>query len=204
MTGRHDRTSAGARARASRSVVPADRAESPVSAAPGQHDQGRDDVSQRTADRPGPDQRGVSRAGGGDGLGMTDRADAGGRDQGPASDGPTAPMEAVARRTPTGWRVGDEEVPDLTSAMVLADLLAAELSAEEQAELDAAAPETAPQDAARHNAGLLSGMSDPAQAAGRASPAGSPAEPDRARGPAPRATRRDWPGQPPGPGRSCR
>ena len=118
---------------------------------------------------------------------MTDRADAGGRDQGPASDGPTAPMEAVARRTPTGWRVGDEEVPDLTSAMVLADLLAAELSAEEQAELDAAAPETAPQDAARHNAGLLSGMSDPAQAAGRASPAGSGAPGARARGPAPRA-----------------
>jgi ANTAR domain len=36
----------------------------------------------------------------------------------------------VARRTPTGWRVGDEEVPDLTSAMVLADLLAAELPTE--------------------------------------------------------------------------
>jgi hypothetical protein len=35
----------------------------------------------------------------------------------------------VARRTPTGWRVGDEEVSDLTSAMVLADLLAAELPA---------------------------------------------------------------------------
>jgi len=33
----------------------------------------------------------------------------------------------VARRTATGWRVGDEEVSDLTSAMVLADLLAAEL-----------------------------------------------------------------------------
>jgi len=119
---------------------------------------------------------------------MTDRADAGGdRDQGPASDGPTAPMEAVARRTPTGWRVGDEEVPDLTSAMVLADLLAAELSAEEQAELDAAAaaaPETAPQDAARHNAGLLSGM---AQSAGRTSPGGSGAPGARARGPAPRA-----------------
>lgn len=31
------------------------------------------------------------------------------------------------RRTPTGWRVGDEEVSDLTSAMVLADLLAADL-----------------------------------------------------------------------------
>ncbi len=35
--------------------------------------------------------------------------------------------EAVARRTATGWRVGEEEVSDLTSAMVLADLLAAEL-----------------------------------------------------------------------------
>jgi ANTAR domain len=35
----------------------------------------------------------------------------------------------VARRTSTGWRVGDEEVSDLTSAMVLADLLAAELPA---------------------------------------------------------------------------
>jgi hypothetical protein len=35
----------------------------------------------------------------------------------------------IARRTATGWRVGDEEVSDLTSAMVLADLLAAELPA---------------------------------------------------------------------------
>jgi hypothetical protein len=35
----------------------------------------------------------------------------------------------VARRTATGWRVGNEEVSDLTSAMVLADLLAAELPA---------------------------------------------------------------------------
>ena len=76
---------------------------------------------------------------------MTDRSDAAGspgddRAGGPANDGPTVPMEAVARRTATGWRVGDEEVPDLTSAMVLADLLAAELSAEEQAELDSASP----------------------------------------------------------------
>jgi hypothetical protein len=31
------------------------------------------------------------------------------------------------KRTATGWRVGDEEVSDLTSAMVLADLLAADL-----------------------------------------------------------------------------
>jgi len=41
--------------------------------------------------------------------------------------GPAWGTEPVARRTATGWRVGDEEVSDLTSAMVLADLLAAEL-----------------------------------------------------------------------------
>jgi hypothetical protein len=34
--------------------------------------------------------------------------------------------DAVVRRTPDGWRVGDDEVSDLTSAMVLADLLAAD------------------------------------------------------------------------------
>lgn len=50
----------------------------------------------------------------------------GGRDHGP--DRTVAPP--VARRTPTGWRVGEEEVSDLTSAMVLADLLAADLPAE--------------------------------------------------------------------------
>ena len=105
---------------------------------------------------------------------MTDRFDAAaspgdGRTAGPAHDGPTVPMEAVARRTPTGWRVGDEEVPDLTSAMVLADLLAAELSAEEQAELDSAAPAPAPpRDAARHNTGQLGGMSSPPPSISRA------------------------------------
>jgi len=36
------------------------------------------------------------------------------------------PDEAVVRRTKDGWRVGSEEVPDLTCAMILADLLAAE------------------------------------------------------------------------------
>jgi ANTAR domain len=44
---------------------------------------------------------------------------------------------SVARRTPEGWRVGEEDVPDLTSAMVLADLLAAELTADSTAELTA-------------------------------------------------------------------
>jgi len=37
--------------------------------------------------------------------------------------------DAVLRRTPGGWRVGADELPDLTCAMVLADLLAAELPA---------------------------------------------------------------------------
>ncbi len=45
----------------------------------------------------------------------------------------------VARRTATGWRVGDEEVSDLTSAMVLADLLAAELPTQAMPTLPAAA-----------------------------------------------------------------
>jgi ANTAR domain len=49
--------------------------------------------------------------------------------------------EPVARRTPTGWRVGDEEVPDLTSAMVLADMLAAELPTETMAAIRPAQPD---------------------------------------------------------------
>ena len=46
--------------------------------------------------------------------------------------------EPVARRTATGWRVGDEEVSDLTSAMVLADLLAAELPTQAMPTVDTA------------------------------------------------------------------
>ena len=41
--------------------------------------------------------------------------------------------DAVVRRTKDGWRVGSAELPDLTSAMVLADLLAAELAASDPA-----------------------------------------------------------------------
>jgi ANTAR domain len=37
------------------------------------------------------------------------------------------PDGVVVRRSRRGWRVGDEEAADLTSAMALADLLAAEL-----------------------------------------------------------------------------
>ena len=40
----------------------------------------------------------------------------------------TTPGETVVRRSRRGWIVGDEEAPDLTSAMVLADLLAADLA----------------------------------------------------------------------------
>jgi hypothetical protein len=40
-----------------------------------------------------------------------------------------SPDEVVVRRSARGWLVGDEETGDLTSAMVLADLLAADLAA---------------------------------------------------------------------------
>ena len=36
------------------------------------------------------------------------------------------PDNAVVRRTRDGWRVGSDDLPDLTCAMILADLLAAE------------------------------------------------------------------------------
>jgi hypothetical protein len=41
--------------------------------------------------------------------------------------GAVSAEDAVVRRTADGWRVGNDELPDLTCAMVLADLLAAEL-----------------------------------------------------------------------------
>ena len=58
--------------------------------------------------------------------------------------GPLAPGgEAIVRRTPDGWRVGDDELPDLTCAMVLADLLAAELPTDIQPAVPAAKSPTA-------------------------------------------------------------
>ncbi len=62
---------------------------------------------------------------------------AGGGSSRPAADRPLddaaqvmpSADDAVVRRTKDGWRVGSIELPDLTSAMVLADLLAAELAA---------------------------------------------------------------------------
>jgi len=55
--------------------------------------------------------------------------------------------DAVVRRTKDGWRVGGAELPDLTSAMVLADLLAAELPASERTKAAGKEP------AARESAG---------------------------------------------------
>ena len=42
-------------------------------------------------------------------------------------DTPNEASGLVVRRSEQGWQVGDEQAADLTSAMVLADLLAAEL-----------------------------------------------------------------------------
>ena len=42
-------------------------------------------------------------------------------------DTPSEASGLVVRRSEQGWQVGDEQATDLTSAMVLADLLAAEL-----------------------------------------------------------------------------
>jgi ANTAR domain len=88
--------------------------------------------------------------------------------------------DAVVRRTRDGWRVGGEDVPDLTCAMVLADLLAAELPPDGQpapvaaARADGAVPAAAepagparparPQEAAK-DAGIQAGAADTAAAA---------------------------------------
>jgi len=72
------------------------------------------------------------RAGGSSSLAGTDAA----RDP---ADGAGQPADAVVRRTKDGWRVGDADVADLTSAMVLADLISAELDSGEDAAQEAAA-----------------------------------------------------------------
>jgi hypothetical protein len=68
-----------------------------------------------------------------------------------AYERPVPGEEAVVRRTRDGWRVGDDELPDLTCAMVLADLLAAELPTEIQPAIPAGpvAPPPSPAPAAR-------------------------------------------------------
>jgi hypothetical protein len=68
--------------------------------------------------------------------------------------GITVSGETVVRRSERGWVVGDEEASDLTSAMVLADLLAADLASSGSAAAEtpaagAAAPAT-PKPVPRH------------------------------------------------------
>jgi hypothetical protein len=59
----------------------------------------------------------------------------------PAAASGALPEGAVVRRTRDGWRVGGADVPDLTCAMVLADLLAADQGPDG---LPPSLPETAP------------------------------------------------------------
>jgi hypothetical protein len=59
------------------------------------------------------------------------------------------PDDAVVRRTKDGWRVGGDDLPDLTCAMILADLLAAESGMPE------APPKPASQATAAGEAGRL-------------------------------------------------
>src|SRR5215467_10665219 len=57
-------------------------------------------------------------------------------------------QDAVVRRTKDGWRVGDSDVADLTSAMALADLISAELDSGDDT-AQAATAESEPPAAAR-------------------------------------------------------
>jgi hypothetical protein len=61
---------------------------------------------------------------------------------------PAVAEAAVVRRTRDGWRVGHDDVPDLTCAMVLADLIAAELPPELTASSAASAKPAAAQPSA--------------------------------------------------------
>jgi hypothetical protein len=122
----------GYRGRHSQPAAPAD-GRRPASEPWPYRDDGRRDDGRRDDGRRDDGRRDDGRRG--DGAQGAAARDAGPRDDRARRDAWDAGLyrrEAapVARRTATGWRVGDEEVSDLTSAMVLADLLAAELPAE--------------------------------------------------------------------------
>ncbi len=61
----------------------------------------------------------------------------------------TAARTAAVYRTAAGWRVGDEELPDLVSAMVFADLLVSELPSSARQAPDGAAADTGDAETAR-------------------------------------------------------
>jgi hypothetical protein len=102
---------------------------------------------------------------------MTDDQARAGRGAEPARTSPLIADGAVLRRTAGGWSVGGEDMPDLTCAMVLADLIAAEL-----AEDDAAADGPA---SARGEGGLSAATAPrPKEAGGRAKEHGDAASAD--------------------------
>jgi hypothetical protein len=68
------------------------------------------------------------------------------------ADLPVPGQDAVVRRTADGWRVGDDLLPDLTCAMVLADLLAAELPTDVQPVIPSAASAARNETVPRRNA----------------------------------------------------
>ena len=61
----------------------------------------------------------------------------------------TTARTAAVYRTAAGWRVGDEELPDLVSAMVFADLLVSELPSSARPAADGAAADTGDAETAR-------------------------------------------------------
>ena len=144
MNTKSNRTTAGTNSRRSDEAMPAKGSAGPGSNGPGSN---------------GPGSTGHGSAGhGSGGHGSPKDGSTSGRPGSGKDERAAVPDEAVARRTATGWRVGGEELPDLTSAMVFADLLAAELPSEEQWPVPGALPASAaaaasPPAAARHGAG---------------------------------------------------
>jgi ANTAR domain len=125
----------------------------PASGVPGASTSGPDPAAARPsaarspgAAASGPDASGTRGPGA-----SASRARAAGSWAGPSHPDASPPVpgqDAVVRRTADGWRVGDDDLPDLTCAMVLADLLAAELPTEVQPAVPAAPPAAAQADAA--------------------------------------------------------
>jgi len=104
---------------------------------------GPDPGAEWLQDPAGPPGAGASDAPGADAPDIPGAAASAARDPYQVPEPVTGPLPAVAedaivRRTADGWRVGDDELPDLTCAMVLADLLAAELPTDIQPAVPAA------------------------------------------------------------------
>src|SRR5215472_12697205 len=94
----------------------------------------------------------MTEARGGPKGGAANGGSAGGRPLEDAAQVLPSADDAVVRRTKDGWRVGGAELSDLTSAMVLADLLSAELAAStggEPGEAEAGPAGTKPRPGAR-------------------------------------------------------